>query len=141
VGLDAAVYKNRRHLKLGPDENALQVVPETGQVYFENDELSRKYRDQLRAVKHRLGNIAEIGALRDEVTRLIGADSLIIQKILYSGTHVGDAIPREFVSALSAELDSIGDESQRSPELQRFIGHLKELVQAAKREGNPIVFV
>jgi hypothetical protein len=45
MGLTAVVYRNRRHLELGSDERASQLIPETGEVYFENDEIARKYRD------------------------------------------------------------------------------------------------
>jgi len=117
------------------------MVPETGEVYFENGELSRKHRHQLQAVEHRLGDITEISALREEATRLIGPESVVLQKVLYSGTHSGDTIPVESLASLSAELNSITNSSQQSPELRRSVGSLEELVRAAKYEGNPIVFV
>ena len=141
MGLDAVVYRNRKHLKLESDDGAARLVSETGEVYFEDDELSRKYRLQFRTAEHRLGNMAEISALRDEVTRLIGPDSVILRKVLYSGTHSGDIIPVESVSTLIDELNSIHCARQQSPELKRFVGSMKEIIQAAEDEGNPIVFV
>jgi hypothetical protein len=141
MGLNAVVYRNRRHLKLGSDEELVRLVPETGEVYFESDQLSRKYHNQLEAVEHRLGNTAEISALREEAARLIGPESVLVQTVLRSGTHSGDAIPVGSISSLAAEVNSIQDASQQSPELQHFIDSLKELIRAAKDEGNPIVFV
>ncbi|MGB6667028.1 MAG: hypothetical protein WBE73_01685 [Candidatus Acidiferrum sp.] len=141
MGLNAVVYRNKRHLKVGPDEEHARLVPETGEVYFESEQLSRKHHNQLKAVEHRLGNTAEIGALREEAVRLIGPESVTVQTVLRSGTHSGDAIPVESISSLAAEVNSIRDASQKSPELQRFIDSLKELIRAAKDEGNPIVFV
>jgi hypothetical protein len=141
MGLSAVVYRNRKHLRLGSDENAAQLIPETGEVYFQNDEISRKYRDQRHATEHRLGNITEIAELRDEIARLIGPESLILQKALYSGTHSGDTIPVDSIPALLAELESIRSSRKGSPEMRRFITSLEELIRAAKDEGNPIVFV
>jgi len=117
------------------------MVPETGEVYFENDQLSRKYQRQLEAVEHRLGNIAEISALREEAARLIQPESIVLQKVLYSGTHSGDTIPVQSLSSLAAEINSINNASHQSPELRRFVSSLEELIRAAKDEGNPIVFV
>ena len=140
MGLNAVVYRNRRHLKLGSDEELARLVPETGEIYFESEQLSRKYYNQLKVLEHRLGNTAEIGALREEAVRLIGPESVIVQTGLRSGTHSGDVIPVESISSLAAEVNSIRDASQKSPELQHFIDSLEELIRAAKDEGNPIVF-
>jgi hypothetical protein len=141
MGLDAVVYTNRKHLNLGQDEQFAQCDPERGEVYFENDEPSRKHRVELTAAEYRLGNIAAISALREEAIRLIGSDSVIVQKVLYSGTHSGDAIPLESLPALSAELDSIIKAGKHSPEFARLINCLQNLIHAANAEGNPIVFV
>ena len=71
MGLDAVVYGNRVHLRMGSDEELAQLLPETGEVYFQNDELSRKYGPQLEAAAHRLGNVTEIAELREEVIRFV----------------------------------------------------------------------
>jgi hypothetical protein len=141
VGLDAVVYRNRKHLKLGPDGNAAQLVPETGEVYFENDEISRKYRGERHAAERRLGNIAEIAELREQISRLRGPESVVLQKVLHLGTHSGDSIPLDAIPALSAELNFIRSNREHSPEMLRFVTSLEELIRAAKDEGNPIVFV
>lgn len=140
MGLSAVVYRNKKRLKLGTDEEFAKLDAGTGAVYFENRELSRKYSSQLRAVECRLGNIAEINALREEVAQLVPAESVVLEKVLHSGTHSGDTIPAALVSQLSAELDSINNADESSPELRRFVGALEELIRAAKDEGNPIVF-
>jgi len=63
VGLDAVVYKNRRNLGLGSHEKAVQVIADTGEVFFEDDEISRRYRARRHASERRLGNITEIAEL------------------------------------------------------------------------------
>ena len=140
MGVDAVVYRNKNHLELGPDEDAAQLVGETGEVYFEDEGLARKYRNQIKAVEFRLGNIAEISALKTEVSRLIGPESLLVQRILCSGTHSGSVVPLQSLSTLSTELKYLKGTSKQSDELRRFLASLEELVQSAMSESNPIVF-
>jgi hypothetical protein len=142
MGLDAVVYRNKRNLRLEPDdEAAARLVPETGEVYFENDEISTKYLERRHAAEHRLGNISAIAELCDEVMRLIEPESFVGRKIVYSGTYSGDTIPLESLPSLSVELNLINNASQPSPELHHLVRSLEELIRAAKEEGNPIVFV
>ena len=141
MGLDAVVYKNRKHLKLGLDEKAALFDPSTGEVSFESDALSRKYNDQMAAVSFRLGNIAAISALRAEASRLLGSRSVVVEKVLYSGSHSGDVFPMESIPTLADEIKSIEDTNHSSPELRELASALKELVRAAIHEANPIVFV
>jgi hypothetical protein len=141
MGLDAVVYRNREHLELGRDEEHAKVIPQSGEVYFEDDKLARKRDHRREAVAHRLGNISAIAELRDEVARVIGPQSMTIQKILYSGTHSGDAIPLRELPELSAELQAIRQSGRGSARLHQFVGALEKLIQAANEEGNPVVFV
>jgi len=92
-------------------------------------------------VERRLGNIAEIAKLREQISRLRGSESVVLQKVLHLGTHSGDSIPLDAIPALSAELNLIRSSREHSPEVQRFLTSLEELIRAAKDEGNPIVFV
>jgi len=126
---------------MGPDDACAKVVQQTGEVYFENDKLSRKYGHKFQAVAHRLGNVALISALREEASCLIGPESFVVQKILYSGTHSGDAIWLSDLPELSADLDSIRKTGKGSSQLQHFVSTFEELIETAKEESNPIVFV
>jgi hypothetical protein len=144
VGLHAVVYRNRKHIEMGPDNARANVFHKTGELYFEDDKddkLLRKYQHKIQAVAHRLGNIALISTLSDEVSQLIGPESLLERKILYSGTHYGDAIPLQELDELSAELNRISETGRSSPVMQEFVSALQQLIQAAKDEANPIVFV
>jgi hypothetical protein len=140
VGLDAVVYRNINNLELKDDRLFAQVDPQTGEIYFDNAEISKKYRDKLCAAGHRLGNIAEISALREEIMKLIGPTSKIIQAILYSGTHTGDFITLNSLPALATELSTINKVGQPSPELVQFLTSMNDLIRVAAQEGNPIVF-
>ena len=139
MGLDAVVYRNMNHLELETGQESAHVIPETGEICFDNAELSQKYKRYAYAAEFRLGNASEISALRQEVTHLTGPDSIILQRILYSGTHSGDSIPLSSIAALSLEPSAISSGPQ-SPELQSLVSSLNTLVHAAQDEGNPIVF-
>jgi hypothetical protein len=141
MGLDAVVYRNREHLQLGNDGAHAKVIRDTGEVYFEDAKLGRKYDHVRKSVAHRLGNIALIGSLREEVSQLIGPESFLERKVLYSGTHSGDVIPLEELDQLSPELNHIRETGRSSPRLKELVNALEQLVQAANYERNPIVFV
>jgi len=69
--------------------------------------------------------------------------SIVLSKVLYSGNHSGDWIPLEQTFALRDELLQLGRYAKESDCdcLKQFVIDMLELVEAAKREGHPIVFV
>jgi hypothetical protein len=140
VGLDAVVYRKREHLQLGPDEEHATLIRETGEVYFEDPKLDRKYLHKRKAVTHHLGNITAISILSDELSKLIGPESFLERTVLYSGTHSGDFIPIRDLDQFSTELRRVRETGRSSPLMREFVSALEELIQAAKEEGNPIVF-
>ncbi len=140
MGLNAVVYRKREHLQLGPDEEHATLIPATSEVFFEDPKLDRKYLYKREAVAHRLGNVTAISILSDELAKLIGPESFIERKVLYSGTHSGDFIPIKDLDRLSADLRRARDTGLSSPPMREFLSALEELIQAAKDEGNPIVF-
>ena len=141
MGLDAVVYTDKENLDLGSDGQSAKHDKKTGEVYFDDDGLSRKHRSKLRGAHRRLGNISSIAALRYEVGQLLGPQSVLLEKVLYSGTHCGDVLSSESLPKLSAELVSIRKAGQRSPLLDELITSLEDLVRAAVSQRNPIVFV
>ena len=141
MGLDAVVYRNRKHLQLGPDEETAQLIPDTGQVYFDNDETSRRHYDQLKAADIRLGNISKIAELRDEMIQLAGTTNMLYQKVLYSGSHSGDFVPLDELRLMLDEIRSVRRTGKPSKELRRFLDQMEELIRTATNESNPIVFV
>lgn len=121
MGLDAVVYRNKKHLQLGLDERASQLIPETGEVYFENDEISRKHREQVKAAEFRLGNIMVIAELRDELVRLVGPNNTLFGKILYSGSHSGDFIALRELPPISHEIALVRGTGRQSEEMNFFL--------------------
>lgn len=97
--------------------------------------------DDATAYSARLGNIDAIGHLRTVVaSRLSNAkDSIILNKVIHSGSHSGDALRTESFHQLRRELELLS--SEKDPFLREFVADMRALLAAAEKEGNPIAFV
>jgi len=167
MGLDATVYKNKRHFltEAGELDTDLLCDEETGQVYpkeetnpktgeiHPREEAFRKYPDRHAYIaKHvRIGNVAAIGQLKYALLCIgVPKDSVMQSKVLYSGSHCGDMLVAEDIEKLDKELDSIDsllsmnrnklEEQEDEKWIVGFREDMKELIRAAREEGNPIVF-
>lgn len=147
MGLDAAVYKQLDELLFTKaDLRFVEVDPRTGEVDFENAALYHAWKDKVRAVDKRIGNITAVSLLRAELEEILGpssSETLLISKVLYNGTHSGDIISLEHLSSLRHEIALVRGiaEGKRSRELENFLADMEELATASERHGNPIVFV
>lgn len=144
MGLDGVVYKRADRLPADVDRDLIRVDDVTGEVTAK-DGSAVFVRESPEAISLRLGNLAEIGYLREilleEFPHL--ASSIVLTKILYSGSHSGDAIPYVQIEPLKNEIALIKRTGAqgRSPELDQFLLQMNELIAAAESEGNPIAFV
>lgn len=144
MGLDAVVYIHEDNLPLTVKSDVSFTDEQTGEVYFEDPGFVRRYpKSTFTAVQKNLGNIAMISALRNEIEKVIGNDSIISSKVLYSGSHSGDKIGVKDLGRLESEVGLVKERTSdtRSAALESFLDGLSELVEAAKKQGNPIVFV
>lgn len=143
MGLDAFVFRSKKNLPFDADALGAEFDPATGEYFFSDRELDRKYPlDVRRAVEKRIGNIAAVSELRQEARRVLSEASVVLSKVLYSGSHCGDAIDSQFLPSLERELtllDRFAHE-RRLADMKEFVTAMRELVVAAKVEGNPIVF-
>jgi hypothetical protein len=147
MGLDAVVYRSKASLPFDPDAVGAVVDKSTGEYYVSDPMLEREFerrfpRETRIASQKRIGNIALVAELRDCTSQILEDRSVILSKVLYSGTHSGDSIPVELASALEDELFRLQHYAERanSDYLGQFVTDMLELVEAARREGNPIVF-
>ena len=147
MGLDAIVYRSKANLPFNPDSVGAVRDDSTGEYYFPDPALEpireREFpRDNRIAVEKRIGNMAQVAAIREETERVLDGHSIIVSKVLYSGTHAGDSIPLDLIPALENELLLLGrfaTENDASP-LKQFVGDMTDLAAAARSERNPIVF-
>jgi len=101
------------------------------------------------AEKH-LGSGGHIGVIRDIVSRL-ETDSnseypIILEEVIYSGTHCGDYIPANELLSLKAEIDLLGSRAdvalsgEEQEILLEFLNGMRELTSAALSVQKPIAF-
>jgi hypothetical protein len=143
LGLDAHVYRNRKHLPPGLRELHLNYIPESGELFFEDDAVTDRNWDVIFAIHRRIGNIDLVAHLREEIVQVFGhAESLLSRKVVYSGSHAGDWIPRSENDQLERELEflSVHPKVGQSKFLPQFIKTMRELLEVARREDNPINF-
>ena len=147
MGLDAVVYRSKANLPFDADVVGAVVDETTGEYYFSDQNLEpaleREFPRETRiAVQKRIGNIALVAALREDAGRILGGQSIIVSKVLYSGTHSGDSIPLDLTSALEDELFRLRHYAEQNnvDHLKQFVSDMLDLVGGAKRERNPIVF-
>lgn len=86
----------------------------------------------------RIGNVATVVFLRDHATRSLGAQSLVVSRILYDGTHCGDSLAVSELQRLAAELEILELASDR--DVQTFARDMLELVHTASIHERPIHF-
>ena len=142
MGLDAVVYVNASNLAFGVKGTDWEIDYLTGEVSTQNLDLSKYYPKELFIdIKKRFGNTSMIGYLREEVKSVMSEDSVILDKILYSGSHSGDVIGREFLNSLEQELEILTARGNQSAQLAKFLEDLSELIESSRRQKNPIVFI
>jgi hypothetical protein len=86
----------------------------------------------------RIGNVAQVAFLREFATRALGAPSLLVSKVLYSGTHCGDLLDVSELQPLASELKVL--ERTADADVQTFARDMLELVQTALSHERPIHF-
>jgi|SRR5579872_314387 len=139
MGLDATVYKRIEKLEEVFGRGLFEVVGSTGEVQPRVGVGVSLPRGANVAIEKHLGNISTIGFLRGIVEQICGmADSLVLCRILYSGSHCGDMIEPNQFPQLRREIEKL--KSQKSTSLRDFVDDLEALLSVAEDESNPIVF-
>ena len=159
MGLDATVYCNcfetGKLKELPPyidlirvaDDGSLDCKSEDLELLLEFDQwLLRRACQHENGVllHHRIGNIALIGLLRNELSRQAEKFPITLQKILYNGIHGGDYISLEDVKNLKNETDNFDGFVCFDKKNQEFVSdfrqQLKELINCSLQVEKPISF-
>ena len=97
-----------------------------------------------RILHHRLGNVATVEFLRNELSAAADLFPVLLSRVLYDGTHCGDSLDRATVAKLTPELDRLDGFACADPTnqglLDTFAAEMRELVAASDRTGRPIDF-
>ena len=159
MGLDATVYCDcfeKGTLRASPPPDWQVYVDETGQRCSRSEclEISHEF-DQWsqheaceheggELVSHWLGNVALVGFLRCQCGRQADRFPIMLEKVIYSGSHCGDFIDAATVRRLAVEVDALSNLACEDPKEDVFIrdfeNKMRELVLAALRVQKPIVF-
>ena len=89
-------------------------------------------------VRVHLGNLAAIGYLRDRVAKALPPTSIVLGKVLYSGSHTGDAIDASHMPTLKRELQTLGSDADNC--VQAFVRDMTLLAEVAAEQGTGITF-
>jgi hypothetical protein len=145
MSLNALVYRRRAALDLNVEELGTVKDDRTGEYYFLTPEHDGKFpREAFIACEFWIGNIMEVAELRQELQAILGREDSILQtKCFYSGTHSGDVIELAALPDLKNEVRELSRRhgSRLSDYLKEVLKGMLELIEAAKKENNPIVFV
>lgn len=94
-------------------------------------------------VRHRLGNDTAISGIRSELQKDALRFPLLLEKVVYSGTHTCDWLPLSTLSRLTEELKQIDPDPAHTPAadaLRLFKIQIAELIIAAQIAQKPICF-
>lgn len=142
MGLDAVVYKNIENLPEQLKGQVKLVDRQTGELEFVNGPTPSLRTKDLFAADVWIGNISGVAWLREQIeSRWADKCLLILNAVLYCGTHSGDFISLDQVRIIKLEIAGMDcDEGSLPARLATFFEHMKQLVKAAESEGNPIAF-
>jgi hypothetical protein len=96
------------------------------------------------AVFHYIGNIAKVGFLREQLSKIHDNFPIILSRVLCDGIHSGDYIPVDAVKDMQVEIDRLHRLHLFDPEheniLREFEHQLTELIDCSLQIGKPISF-
>lgn len=159
MGLDAFVFCNcfeTGQIKVEPNPEWGVIVADNGQIEcsshdsdaqqaFEEWRINEacQHEDGI-LIGHSIGNIFWVSKLRASLAGSSIALPIILDKVLYSGSHCCDCLDLSDVQDLQQELDELRhihlQQPQDEDQLRTFARQMQELVEAALAVGNPICF-
>jgi hypothetical protein len=92
-----------------------------------------------------LGDITRVGNLRSFLRHLRGTPGprfpILLEKVLYDGTHTGDWISSKIAEKLLKEVDTVLHSSDILADFEKeFFNNLKLLCEAIGATGSPVMF-
>jgi hypothetical protein len=145
MSLSALVYRSRATLDIDVESLGAAGNDLTGEYYFPTPEHDGKFpSDAFIASEFWIGNITSVAELREELRTIsTEQESLLLSKCFCSGSHSGDIIELALLPALEREVRSFLDRRERrlSEHLTSVLHGVLGLIETAKGESNPIVFV
>jgi hypothetical protein len=145
MSLSAFVYRCRATLNIDAESLGATRDDRTGEYFFPTAEHDGNFpREAFIAYEFWIGNVAGVAELREELGTITNEEnSLLLKRCPYSGTHSGDVIELALLPALEYEVRGLLDRwgTRISEHLISVLHGILGLIETAKRENNPIVFV
>lgn len=93
---------------------------------------------------HWIGNITLVGYFRNRLNESPDLFPILLEKVLYSGTHCGDILTVEEIIKMQPELVALSKINSSDPQdeefLREFEQKMKDLSECALRVKKPITF-
>lgn len=159
MGLDASVYCNcfeTGRLRNPPRADYDVYVSEEGGLECRNTDLDTQMafdawrcndaceHEDTTIIHHYIGNISLVGLLRQELSKQPDDLSMILTKVIYSGTHCGDFLTIDDIRDLQHEMPRLKNFQCGKADSQSFVdefyAQLAELIECALTVNKPIVF-
>lgn len=87
-----------------------------------------------------LGNVSMIGYLRNAISVAVPDASVLIHKVLCSGSHCGDSLSREEVRLAKLELEKVAAQLPKDGDVQDFVSAFGNIIEVALGHDRPITF-
>jgi hypothetical protein len=96
--------------------------------------------DEHQIVSVRIGNAAGVGYVSDAIRANVPEASVLLTKVLYSGSHCGDRLSRDEVRHAQRELEAIRSKMAGDPAVDEFVTDFGRVIQVALSNDRPITF-
>jgi hypothetical protein len=132
------------------------TIDESGEPYLSGEATDEEYEahdqwmndsceHQGYILSHFLGNITRIKNLRGFLKGLQGSPGpkfpVLLEQVVYDGTHTGDFIPMKQVPKLLKEVEIVLQSSDILADSEKeFFNNVKELCEASIATKNPVMF-
>lgn len=140
MSLTAIVFKGMPSVERQTGLRDFDIDTYTGEIVPHASSISKfKFEDAVSKRVH-FGNISNVFHIKGIVRGVLkNRTSFLERLVLYSGSHAGDKIDSALFEEILQEVNIL--ENSSVPEAKKFAADIRCLVEAAIREGNPIVFV
>ena len=143
--LKAVVYTSKTNLPAEVFEHSLEFDDATGETYSDEPGFNARFpKTNFVAAEAELGNVTLVSRLYQMISTVVDREdqSVILQKVLYSGTHCGDTLHSENIKQMQAEINAIKQSAVGAePDVASLLRHLSNLARSAEEQRQPIVFV
>jgi hypothetical protein len=95
-------------------------------------------------IHHRIGNTALVATMWEELAKTLKKFPVILNAVLYNGTHCGDYIEYPMLFLLRPEVEALADVHCAEPHMEQYMrgfeSEMRDLLNCALQVLKPIAF-